>query len=810
MGSGVTSHAGSDGTPTAGRPDDPAGSGTATAGAGTLSIRHVAARPAPSRQVPRPHRSRSPQRERWAVRAVVAACAVAGAAVDVAPSGAVVADRAMAAGVVALVAAAGSTARRWTWFAIAGGALALAQGRPAVACAAVALALALASTSPIRPSPAVGAAASGLAALALLRATDLGFHGSSALTAAALVAPVLVSGYRHAGRRCRRRTRLAVVAAVTLVGVVAVAYGAAALSARSDVERGVDRLRHGLEAGRAGEDEAAAGHLDAAADAFAAADGRLGGWLGAPAQLLPGLGHNARAAEAMAAEAAAVAREGADAAAAADVDTLTVEGGRLDLDRVRSLERPLDAVASAVAGAIARVDDVDAAWLIPPVADRLDTVEGELAAAAPDVELAATASRLVPAMFGGQGASRWFVAFVTPAEARGRTGLLGNFAELTAVDGQVDMTHFGRARELEAGGTPGRERTLSGPDDYLARWARFDPAATWRNVTMSPDFPSVGQVITELYPQSGGERVDGVIAIDPIALAALLEFTGPISVPGVEAPLTPDTAADYLLRQQYLTGDNATRIDALESLARQTFQRLTTGNLPGPRTIADVLGQAVARGHVHAYAVEPEQQDLFRSIGIDGALPRPRGGDYIGVVNNNAAGNKIDLYLARQLDYAATWDPDTGDIEATATVTLTNSAPSAGLPRYVIGSPRASDRTPPPGTNRTYLSIYSPWTADEVMLDGRPATFERQREGGRYAYSLFVDLPPEGGVRTVRLSLRGRLARPDAYRLVVGTQPLVIHDRLALTVDVAGDDRVTAVRDALVDEVTSYEITAGR
>jgi Protein of unknown function (DUF4012) len=687
----------------------------------------------------------------------------------------------------------------------------------------VALALAFASTSPIRPTPAVGAAASGLAALALLRATDLGFHGSSALATAVLVVPVLVSGYRHAGRRSRRRARMGSVALLALVGVVGVAYGAAALSARSDVERGVERLRQGLASGRDGDDAAAATHLDAAADAFAAADDTLGGWLATPAEALPVVGHNARAAEAMATEAAAVAREGADAAADADVDTLTVEGGRLDLERVRSLEGPLDDVASAVSAGMERVDDVDTAWLVPPVADRLAMVEDELAAAAPDVERAADATRLVPAMFGGEGTSRWFVAFVTPVEARGRTGFMGNFAELTAVDGKVDMTRFGRASELEAGGTPGPQRTLSGPDDYVARWARFDPAATWRNVTMSPDFPSIGQVIAELYPQSGGQPVDGVLAVDPVGLAALLELTGPITVPDVATPLTSDNAADFLLRQQYLAfPETAERVDTLESLARATFDRLTAGDLPGPRVVGESLSAAADAGHVHAWAVDPAQQALFEDLGIDGALPGAVRSDYLGVVSNNAVGNKIDLFLSRQVSYDVDWDPDTGLLDATATVVLTNGAPAAGLPRTVIGSPIRGDDAPPPGTNRTYLSIYSPWSIDGARLDGEPVTVERQREGDHYAYSLFVDVPPDGGARTVELSLQGRLTGTDDYRLTAGTQPLVTPDELALTVDAAGGGAVTAsgpmrvegrtasVREPLVDEVTSYRIEAER
>jgi hypothetical protein len=381
-------------------------------------------------------------------------------------------------------------------------------------------------------------------------------------------------------------------------------------------------------------------------------------------------------------------------------------------------------------------------------------------------------------------------------EARGRTGFMGNFAELTATDGLVDMTRFGRSGELEGGGTPGPERTVSGPADYLERWGRFDPAATWRNVTMSPDFPSVGQVVTELYPQSGGQPVDGVIAIDPIGLAALLRFTGPIAVAGVEEPLTADTAAAYLLRDQYLIDDNEARIDALESLARATFEALTSGSLPPPREIADTLAPAVRQGHIHVYGAAPAHQRLFEAMGVAGDLPPPDG-DFLSVVDNNAVGNKVDLFLDRTVTYDVDWDPATGDVDATATVTLTNTAPDEGLPDYVIGSPLAGDAAPPRGTNRTYLSVYSPWALEGALLDGAPAALERQEERGRFAYSLFLDVPP-GGSRTLTLDLRGRLAG-DRYRLDVASQPLVEADNLTVGVDVGGGGAVEASEDLTVD-----------
>ena len=70
-------------------------------------------------------------------------------------------------------------------------------------------------------------------------------------------------------------------------------------------------------------------------------------------------------------------------------------------------------------------------------------------------------------------------------------------------------------------------RRLDAPQDYLSRYGRFTPAQIWQNLNMTPDFPTVGKLIANLYPQSGGEPIDGVIAVDPLGLRTLLEFTGP-------------------------------------------------------------------------------------------------------------------------------------------------------------------------------------------------------------------------------------------------------------------------------------------
>src|SRR5262249_57926355 len=119
-------------------------------------------------------------------------------------------------------------------------------------------------------------------------------------------------------------------------------------------------------------------------------------------------------------------------------------------------------------------------WRVAPVADGVDGVRAEVAGARPDADRAADAVRVLPAIFGADRPTHWLVAFVTPAEGRGRTGFMGNFAELTASGGKVDMTRFGRAAELEAGGTPGPARQITGPTDSPGRLGKVQPPAPSR------------------------------------------------------------------------------------------------------------------------------------------------------------------------------------------------------------------------------------------------------------------------------------------------------------------------------------------
>jgi hypothetical protein len=716
--------------------------------------------------------------ERRLIAASAAVAAVAGAFGGVDPTGYTVSDVVLRGLFAALVALAASRARRWTWLWLAGvsavASASIAGALPAVA--ALIIAFVVAATGSRRRV--VGAIVGALAVQSLLRLPALDPYGWSTVVVAIAVVPLFVSAWRVCPRRVKRRVRRGALVAVAVVVAGVAVLGVAGLLAASDVEAGLRDAREGLEAARDGDDDAALTSLSSAADAFASAERTTSAWWVAPARLVPGLAQHARVLEVATSQGLAVTESGAGVAGSVDIDELRLQSGRLDLDMVEAVQQPLVDNARALEVAGAELAAVDVPLLVPPLAERVDDFREEVDAVVPEAETAAEVAAVAPGLLGGDGERRYFVVFTQPAEARGLGGFMGSWAEITAVDGDLTLSRHGRTEELRD--TPDKEaRTVAGPADYVERYQRFRPWVVLQDVTLSPDFPSVAEVMEQVYPQTGGGELDGVIAVDPYALAALMEFTGPITVPDLAFPLTADNAAEFLVRGQYLEfrADQATREDFLGEVTRQTFDRLTTGDLPSPREVASTLHPFVEQGRLLLWSRHAAEERLFERIDGTGPVTPRDGGDYLSVVTQNSANNKIDAFLERRVTYDAVVDPESGLVRSTARVELFNNVPSLDLPAYVIGS---NDQGLPLGTNEVWFNLYTPLRFVSARVDGERASLGSQREFDLWVYHQVFRIPP-GETLVVEVELEGVVA-PGDYRLTVDNQPLVNADQVTLGV----------------------------
>lgn len=602
--------------------------------------------------------------------------------------------------------------------------------------------------------------------------------GLPGVLAVALGVPLVVSAVRRldAADRVRLR-RWSRWVAWPLVGTIGVAGLLGAV--------GVAELRRGVAAAGDASTRLGEGDRDGALEAFTDAEDAFdtaaatfdGPWT-VPARLVPLLGDHLDAARATARGGRDVTRQAVGLVAVADLERLRSAGGVVDLPRLRALSAELDSTSAVLGTTEEALAAARSPWLLPPIGSSIDGLAGQVGSARQRVELASEVSAVAPAMLGADGPRRYLVLVTSPAEARELGGFVASIAEVEAVDGDLVLVRSERSSALN---DEGRPRQLD-PAAYPERFTRYQPQRWWQDVSGMVDFPLVARAAAELWEQQHGRAVDGVVALDPRALAALLELTGPITVDGLDAPLDASMADAYLLREQYLEfperADRPERADVLARAADATFRRLTGGPVPAPVRLAAVLGPPAEEGRLLLWSRHGADQALAERLGVDGAFPEPAGGDLLSVVHANANPSKVDVFLHRRVRYDVQVDPSDGSLRGALEVVLRNDAPAGGLPDYVIGSAR-HDR--PPGTNHLLLSVHSPHEVVGATVDGAAVTLERTEEHGVLRWSTFVDVPP-GGEVVVALELVGRV-EPGAYRLALAGQPLVHDDDV--TVDVA-------------------------
>jgi len=711
----------------------------------------------------------NPDTERLLVRVVAVVSALGALAVGARPTGVAVSDVLVTLFFGGFVAVAASRARPWA-LAVASGIAAAASSGPwaIVACVALAVCVIDATVIDVPNRRLLGAVIGAVDVQVLLRLPS-GRLGTNTLATAVAVGCIVWSGRAVALSLLRRPSKRAWLLAGTLVGLAVLSLFLSALHARHSVDVGIARAQRGLRAARAGNSAEAARLLDEASDAFRSAHRDVGGWWTKPSFVLPGVGQQARALDLLSEAGADLAEAASMAARSADVQSLRVRDGRLDLDRVRAMADPLASVTSALDTASQASSQAASPWLLPVVDDQLDLFTRSVDDATFDAGTASRAVAVLPELLGGSGERQYFVVFATPSEARDLGGFMGAYGVLSAKDGKLSLSKTGRVRELNIAG---RGRTLTDRSEFPDRLLTLQPNKYWQDVTATCDFPTVAEAVRQMWPQSGGKQLDGVVYMDPEALAAMMRLTGPVVVPGYDKPLTADTAASFLLRDQYALFPGDSRHEFLVDAAKTVFKELTSGTLPKPKTIADTLAPAVAQRRLMLHSFHPDEQALFERLGIDGGLP-PVDGDFLSVRASNRGLSKIDAYMRRTVSDEVTVDPARNLVHATVTVTVHNDAPASGLPAIVIGNHRGRL----PGTNSTTVDVSTPLSLVDVRRGGVSMPRGAAQEYGRWVYTALVDVPA-GAETTVTFELEGTMDLRDGYRLEVLPQPLVNPDRL--------------------------------
>jgi hypothetical protein len=450
-------------------------------------------------------------------------------------------------------------------------------------------------------------------------------------------------------------------------------------------------------------------------------------------------------------------------------DSLRPAGDRIALAPLVSSRAALERVRDSLARTEGRVRALPSSFVAGPVSSARSDLLAELGPLRGSASTAALAARVAPDMLGGNGTRRYFLAILNNAEMRGSGGLLGAYAILEADHGRLRLRELGTNEDLrDTYPTP----AVAMEPDFVRRYTRFGSDSFWLNANMSPHFPDAVRVWTALWAEAhDGERLDGAIAVDPVALSGILRVAGPATLPGGEV-VGADNVVALTESEAYarFAKDNKARDRYLLTVARAAYERLLSARATGDLLAA--LGDAAGAGHLRIGSVRDGEQALLAGLPIAGALPETGTAAFLEVVTQNAGGNKLDYHLRRDVTYTRV-APGRSRVE----IRLRNVAP-AGLPPYVTNRLDLPGlRAAVAGQHRLYLSVYGSRGAGLVAatVNGAELAMESEVERGHPVFSAFVDVDP-GTDLVVVLTL----ADPGRGPLVLRQPPLVVPDAVHL------------------------------
>lgn len=494
---------------------------------------------------------------------------------------------------------------------------------------------------------------------------------------------------------------------------------------------------------------------------------RLNGPLGRAVRLIPVIGTNLDAADAIATGASRVLEAGLrlkDALKNTFSEGL-MRDGAFDVARVEQLGKPLHRMRRAVDAASEDLQRYERSrWLLSMVqeavfdaSERLDEIQ----------QRARSSERVLdvlPGLLGTEGRRRYLIVFMNYAEARGTGGIASGVGTLSVDNGRIDLGGFEYYGRLD---DPPYQK-VAAPPDLQRRYGRYRVASThFANATMSPDVPEVATLTARVYERARGIPTDGVIFVDPIGLAAFAP-SGVRTSSGDR--LAHDEIPDYVSSRAYAhVSDQSARRSAMIQVGRAVLTKLAEGRDLDVE-ILESIGAAVMGGHIRFVPFLPEELSAMDSAGASGSLQPPTG-DNLYVVVQNFGGDKLDHWLRQRISHACDIHPS--EALCTTELKVSNVAPRT-LPDYVTQGRKEA-------LLRDLIELYIPSAAvlTRVDLNARSVQFSSQQENGHNAIGVFVELP-RGGHATMMVGYRLPIT-DRGYRLDMRPQPMARPARLSVT-----------------------------
>lgn len=557
-----------------------------------------------------------------------------------------------------------------------------------------------------------------------------------------------------------RRTRFAVIVVGAVLAVAAVGWvivtGLLARSQLNQVRAELPRLRSALSQGDVASAQAVSAAIDKHAGRAHALTTGPAWWLGSS---IPVLGDPLATARVISQQTSRIGTSVLPGLVtlAGDLSTgklQTADG--VDLAPLIAAEPTLDRAAAIANSADEAMRSTSKSWLGSIETARQDMTTN-VAKLHDEIAGASRAIQTAVPMLGAGGTRRYFIAFENEAESRGLGGVPGSFAIVEVHGGQVSFSHYGSDLELLK-----THVSLDLGADFAARYKAANPAYSYPNSDISPDFTYAARIWAAMWQQQSGQHIDGAAVIDPTALSALLRVTGPAYLPdGREINASNVVQISEQTQYSMFRHDDAAnshRRAFLTLMAKAITEKFIHGG--DAKALVRALAKQAAQHRFALWSEDPTLEANIAAGGFGGLLPAADGRPVTGFVAVNATGGKLDYYLDRTMTYDRTGC--TGTSSSLATFTVTNTAPASGLPPYVTQRRDHAPAGVKPGDDRVLVTYYAGHgaTITSMKVDGKAVTFVSDSEKGLATAEVDLELP-RGTSRSVSVAVAEQPAVSD-------------------------------------------------
>ncbi len=341
------------------------------------------------------------------------------------------------------------------------------------------------------------------------------------------------------------------------------------------------------------------------------------------------------------------------------------------IDNAESDLRLANAAMTRLVAARQALGDVSALpWRVRQLFERIDPL-------LPLAQDGLQTANALPALMGIDGPRTYLLIIQNEDEVRPTGGFITGAGVLQVADGRIVSLDFHDGNYIDNWADKPYDFPPQPLYDFMALELFF-----YRDANFWPDFPTSAKTAIRLY--SYGQDVpeaDGAIAIDQQFVKLLLQGIGPVTIADTGQTLTGQNVISHFQEawakpnEQEIREWYTERKSFLGTFGQAIQAKIESGlGDIDPLTLAESLHTAVETGHMQIYMRDPALATMFDGLNWDGRLENPTGQDFLAVVDANMGYNKVNMHVARALDYAVNLQAD-GRASAALTIHYTNNAP---------------------------------------------------------------------------------------------------------------------------------------